>query len=390
MVQAITRQYGELKRMRESYEREGRTNEFVNHCSAMFSDGGFDKGRFSIRRLFEAMVPDGHEMVQSYFGDSSGGFRELQEAAQVVNTSLFSTIQGQFLYNAVLDAYRMPELIGDRLVRTMDSIEVSERIPGVTAIGDQVEIIREGDPYARALTSERWVDTPDTIKRGLMIELTKESVFFDKTNKILQEASSVGRYIAINRERRILDVVLGIATVYRRNGRAAEATYQSDNTSASNPLVDYTSLDAADTKFMALTDPDTGDPIVTTPNTLIVPPALRNTAMRIVNATMTNYNTNNSAGTGNTETRLAGGSLNQPVSIECNQYVRERSSSDTSWYYGDPREAFVYMQNWPLTVDDEGANGPEAFERDIVARYKASERGAAGVKERLYSLKGTA
>lgn len=389
MATATTRRFNDLKRMRESYEREGRRSDLLSHINSIFSDRSVNLGEWRLRGLFESLVDDGHELVQNHFGPHGGGYR-LREAADVVDTSLFANVQGQFLYNAVLRSYEKPELIGDSLVRVMDSVEVSERIPGVTAIGDQVEILDEGQSYARALTTERWVDTPDTIKRGLMIEITKEAVFFDKTNLILEEAARIGENIAINRERRILDVVCGISTVYRRNGGAAIATYGSDNTTTSNPLVDWQSLDTADTKFMGITDPDTGEPIVTTPDTLIVPPALRNTAMRIVNATMTNYNTNNSAGTADRETRVPSNSLNQPLRIASNQYVKERTSSDTSWFYGRPTQAFVYMQNWPLTVEEEGANGPQAFERDVVARYKASERGAAGVMERLHALKATA
>lgn len=389
MPNAATRKYNNLRRMRESYERENRLHEVYDYMSDIFADPNERLGEWRLRPLFEALVDDGYELVQNHFRPDGGGYR-LREAVGQVDTTLFANIQGQYLYNAVLREYMMPELIGESLVRVMDSIEVSERIPGVTAIGDQIEIVNEGDPYSRAVTSERWIDTPDTIKRGLMVEVTKEAIFFDKTNLILQQAANIGRYIGINRERRILDVVLGIATVYRRNGQAAQATYASDNTSTSNPLVDWQSLDTADTKFSGLTDPDTGEPIVTTPDTLIVPPALRNTANRIANATMTNANTNNSAGTADRETRVGGNSLNQTFRIASNQYVKERTSSDTSWFYGNPTEAFVYMQNWPLTVEQEGANGPEAFERDVVARYKASERGAAGVMERLYALKATA
>jgi hypothetical protein len=218
----------------------------------------------------------------------------------------------------------------------------------------------------------------------LIVNVTKEAVFFDKTNLILDRASNIGKFIAINREKRILDVVLGISTVYSRNGGAPEATYQSDNTVTSTPLVDWTSVDAADTKFMAITDPDTGEPIVTTANTMIVPPALRNLAMRIINASMTGQTTSSR------ETRVNSNSLNQAWNYATNQYVKQRTSSDSTWFYGNPKEAFVYMQNWPLTVQSIGVEGEAAFERDIVARFKASERGAAGVRERRYMLKATA
>lgn len=386
---AVTRRHNELKRWREAYTREGRLQEFVTGVCGIFEDRSTNLGEWRVRGLFEALVDDGRELVQNHFGPESGGGFILQEAADSINTALFSTVQGQYLYNAVLRAYENPQLIGDSLVNTMNSVEVSERIPGITAIGDQVEVVNEGEPYQKVLATERFVDTPDTIKRGLTCDVTMEAVFFDKTNLILQEAAQIGRYIGINRERRILDVVLGLSTVYRRNGAAASATYDSTNTSTSNPLVDWTSLDTAHVKMSGITDPDNGEPIVGNGECLICAPGRLMVAKRIQRATETISNTNLSAGTGNREMRVSGQSLHSPFRVESNQYVKERTNSDGTWFYGDPKMAFVYMQNWPLKVETQGRDGPEAFDRDVVARYKASERGAAGVIERLYNLKCT-
>lgn len=384
MVSAMTRRHQELRRLRESRQKErGGVERLREEIADIFSDPSVALTDFRIRPLFEALVDDGYELVQYHFNESGqgGGFR-MQEAGNV-DTSLFAYTQGQYLYNAVLRAYQMPELIGDRLVTVQNTIESGEKIPGVSDLGDEVEVVKEGDPYPTASVAESWVQTPETIKRGLIVNITKEVVFFDKTNLILQRAAGIGRTIAINREKRILDVVLGLATVYSRNGAPVEATYQSDNTVTTNPLVDWTSVDAADVKFSAITDPDTGEPIATTANMMVVPPALRNTANRILNATMTGQTTSSR------ETQVSSASLNGTYEVLSNQYVKQRTSSDTSWFYGDMPGAFVYMENWPLKVVQEGANSEKAFDADIVARYKASERGAAGVLERRYALKST-
>ena len=383
MVTAITRRHQDIKRFREAMQREKNIERFNQEMGDIFADRSVSLSDFRLRPLFEALVDDGAELVQSSYNPHSGGGYRLQEAG-VVDTSLFANIQGQYLYNAILRAYEMPELIGDSLVDVQSSVESGERIPGVTEIGDNVEVVAEGQPYPTAAVSESWIQTPETIKRGLLINITKEAVFFDKTNLILSRAANIGRFIAINREKRILDVVLGLTDVYSRNGGAVQATFQAGNTSTSNALTDWASLDKVDTVFSGQVDPDTGEPIVTTADVLIVPPSLRNTAMRIANGSMTNQ-------TGGTrETRVAGNSLNQPFRIATNQYVRQRTGSATTWFYGNPKAAFVYMQNWPLTVEQEGANSEKAFESDIIARYKASERGAAGVVERLYMAKATA
>ncbi len=380
-MKSLVQRHRDIQRMRESYTKEKRLHEFVANMSAIFSDRSVALADFSVRHLFEALVVDGSEIVNLHFQKNAGGYRMLESDA--VNTTLFSNIMGQWLYNNVLRAYEMPELIGDRLVTKMTSAERTERIPGVKAIGDSVEIVEEGSPYPRAVTGERWIETPPTIKRGLMVDITKEAVFFDKTGLIMQECSQIGRYIGINRERRILDVVLGIATVYKRNGAGAVATYQSENTKSSNALVDWTSVDASMQKFSDLKDPDNGEPIVVSARQMVVPPALAVTANRIKNATMTGQTTSGR------ETRVDGNSLTAEPECLSNVYVKERTSSDTTWFHGAFPEGFVYMENWPLMTEAE-TNGAMSFDRDIVQRFKTSERGAAGVTEPRKGMKNTA
>lgn len=383
---AVSREfYTGIQSLREAAQRDRSENvldRLVEDIETMVAEEASELQSLSLRRLFEATVEDGRSHIDD-MDPNYRGMSRYREAADAVNTSLFANTMGQIIYTEMLKAYKMPELIGDRLVTVHQTQFSGEKIPGVTEIGDQVEMVGEGMPYPRALVGECFIETPETIKRGMIVDVTKETLFFDRTNLVLQRASGVGKYIAINREKRILDVVLGISTVYKRNGQAAVATYGSDNTVSSNALIDWTDLAAAETKFSAITNPDTGEPIVITANSLIVPPALRVEANRIANATMTGR-TN-----GENETRNNGTSLLQNFEILSNAYVRQRSGSDTTWFYGNPKEAFVYMENFPLTVQTNVENAHVSFERDIVSQSKASERGAAGVMERLYMMKCT-
>jgi hypothetical protein len=337
----------------------------------------------SVRRLFEASVESGHTVVQD-MDPNYRGMSRFRESADVVSTALFAYTMGQIIYTETMKSYAMPEFIGDKLVTKMVTQFSGEKIPGVTEVGDQVEIVGEGAPYPRALIGECFIETPETIKRGLIIDVTKEAIFFDRTNLILKRAGNVGKFIGINREKRILDVVLGIVTLYKRNGAAAVATYGSDNTKTSNALVDWTNVDAVDQLFNAQTDPDTGEPIVITANTVVVPMALKTTAKRILNASMTGQTTSSR------ETRVDSNSLDHDFNILSNQYVKARSGSDTTWFYGNPKEAFVYAENFPLTVITNTENAHMSFERDIVSQSKASERGAAGIIERKFMAKSTA
>ena len=65
-------------------------------------------------------------------------------------------------------------------------------------------------------------------------------------------------------------------------------------------------------------------------------------------------------------------------------------ATDTSWFLGNPRKAFAYMENWPLTTVQAPTNSHDEFHRDIVAQYKASERGATATLEPRYMCKATA
>ena len=47
------------------------------------------------------------------------------------------------------------------------------------------------------------------------------------------------------------------------------------------------------------------------------------------------------------------------------------------------------MENWPITVTQAPRNSEAEFESDIVARFKAIERGAAAVMNPRYVVKNT-
>ena len=383
-VDAKTRRHQELRRL---YEAAVRANAYAQFCAdfqtQLQEDASQLGDRYSVRQLFEQFVPDGREAVNMLRPSSGGGY-QIQESAELVDTSQFANIIGQVVYTATLNGFNMPGLVGDQLVETIQTQFSGERIPGVGRVGDDLDVVNEGQPYPNAVMGEEYVDTPETIKRGLILNITREAIYFDRTGVLLSEANKVGERVAVNREKRILDVVTGISTVFRRNGAAAVATYDSVN-QLSNTLADWTSIDSVQQKFNVMTDPITGEPIAIDVTQILVPKALETLAGRIINASMTRQGSN----TGNNQTYVNGSSVAGNKQVVSGQYVRQRTSSDSTWFAGDFKKAFVYMQNWPLTVTQSDENSEVGFTRDIVLRLKASERGAAGVRERLYAAKCT-
>lgn len=372
-----------------------KADKFMEDFREGLRSGQIDDSRISVASLWDALVEDGYEARRMF--DPKNSDSSLMEDASTVSTAHFANITGQIVYNRMLDAFADPSFLHPHLVETIPTEFDGEKIPGIGRIGDFAQQVNEGGEYPTAGLSEEWVETPPTIKRGLIVPVTKEALFFDRTGLVLQKAGEVGHFIGVNKEKRVLDVALGITTTYRRNGLAAQATYGNshtggdfDNLAASNALVDWTDIEAALLLFDAITDPNTGEPIdLSMPLQIVVPSALKMTSQRIVNATQVRYGAPGS--TSNVTLADSPNPLNTAdYAILTNQYVKSRTSSDTTWFIGDFKRAFAYMENWPVTVTQAPANSHLDFTRDIVSQFKVSERGAAACLEPRRVVKATA
>jgi hypothetical protein len=348
---------------------------------------------FSIRELFEETVPDGKEAVET-FNPSAGGCVQIMEA---VDSSLFKAISGQIIYTAMLEAYQSPQFIGDKLARNISTKFDGERIAGITAIGDVAESVNEGREYPRAGVSGTFVETPQTTKRGMIVEVTKEAVFFDKTGQVLDNANKVGEWLGVNKEKRIIDAALGVTSLWNPEGKGALSTYSNstglhsfDNLSNAGALADWTDIDGALQLFDAITDPFTGEPIIIEANQLLIAKAYAPVARYVLNATQIKSDPNANAGTAQyvqyfpPSTVIPG-----TFEILTNQWVTARMTAGSvntqTWYLGQFHKAFAYMENWPLTVVQD-AGGERTFTADIVARYKASERGTVAALDPRYAV----
>lgn len=345
---------------------------------------------FSIRELFEEFVPHGRELVRSFSPRKHGRSEVSLLEAGAVDTSAFSNISGQIFFASTLDAFNSPEFIADRLTRTVQTdLQEEEKIPGISLPGDVAEKIGENQPYPEVGLSEEWVMTPEKIKEGFILPISKEAIFGDRTGLLLDRASTGARMMAINKEKRVLDEVLGVNTSYRRNGGAAQAAYGNTHTNgdfdnlSNTALQDYSDIEAALLLFDAITDPGTGELISISSTQIVVPTALLFTARSIVNATEVRTTTNT-----NTQSLAPNPLAPTPMTVESNAYVKDRSSSATAWWIGDFQRAFTYRQNWPITTEEERETGPRAFSHDTIARFKVSEKGVPATEEPRYVVQG--
>lgn len=387
----------QLRRLFEAATRDGQPDRFYADLNEALNSKQLKMHDFSLRSLFENFVPNGREIVDSYNPRLGGGV-DLQETASVVASSAFAKINGQITYTTIMDSYEDEAFVFTPLVRTIPTQFNGERIPGISNIGDEALVVDEGRPYPKAGVSQTYVDTPTTTKRGLQVDVTKEAIYFDRTGILEERCRRVGQSLGQSKEKRIIDAVVDenvTAHRYKYRDNVIQTygdnsgTHDWDNLAASNALVDWTDIDAAEQLLAAIVDPETGEPIIITPRHIVVTRQLLYTARRVINATEITVATPGYATSGNpTETKVG-----NPISnytIVSSQQLAARMATDTSWFLGDLNKAFAYMENWPLTVVQAPANSEAEFTLDVVMRFKASERGAAATLEPRAMVKCTA
>ena len=383
-----------MARLLEAATRDRNPRRFYEEFHTALEAGEIRPEDYSIRDLFESVVPNGRELINSWRETRRGGY-DLDAIPLVeahgVGMQHFTHITGSMIYTKVKEPWSLPQFIHDKLVETVPSDLKQEEFPGIGGFGDQAEVVGEFDEYPMAGLNEEVIRMPATAKRGFQVAVSKEIVMFDRFGDVLRRAAEVGEWLALNKEKRILDAVLGITNTYIRND-VPYNTYLAAgayiNVKASNALADWTNVEAAELLWDDMTDPNTGELISVAPEAIIVPSALKYTARRVLHATEVRSDTNASAGTPTRQT-LSANPLDDPLEIVTGPYVKSRSGSASTWFIGAPKKAFAYIENQPLTVEA-APIGDRSFSRDIVAGWKASERGVVGVKEPRYVIKCTA
>jgi len=359
---------------------------------------GFETGRLhisqlSLRDLWRNLVPEGRSLLERMENRKSGGLT-LLEAGNAVDTTAFSNTTGQIIYNAVIQAFNQQPMLWKDCCETMQTQFLDgERVAGIGQVGDKFEIVDQGMPYPTVGLNEEYVDAPPPTKRGAIIPVTREMVIADRTGLLMQRCNGLGEWLAWNKEKRVLDVVFGVTNNYKRLGTASN-TYLTSGAyinQQANPLVDWRSLNAAYLLFDAITDPNTGEPILIQPDTIIVPSALLMDANRILHATQVRVGDGNSASTATYSDNPAGkGWYGGPQpKVLASAYVKSRTSSASTWFLGSPKKSFKYSEVWGIETTQAPANSFYEFDRDIQYQFRVSEMGVAWAYEPRYMTKNT-
>ncbi|MEM8864181.1 MAG: hypothetical protein AAGF31_01390 [Planctomycetota bacterium] len=383
-----TLNYRELSRR---YQADG-AEKTVEHLSEALETKQLRPEDFSIRDLAEALMPDGREWVRT-LDPRQGAATPILES-DGVDVSAFQNVASQVIHAKILEAYSQEAFVVSKLVDTVPTRLDGEKIPGVNRVADKIDEVGPGMPYPNLGFGEDYIETPSTTKRGFIVPVTKEAIFFDRTNLILSRAAEVGEVLGLNKEKRLLDLVIGVNNNFNHNGVSYD-TYQTSgdwvNELSGNELQDWTNVDAAEQLLADILDPATGEPVLLRGTNVLVMPAYRHAAHRVFNAAEINY----SASGSQTATVAANPLGNYQVHESRLAYRRVIASGELAddakkwWFLGDFKRAFAYMENWPITVTQAPLGSEADFTSDIVLRFKASERGAAAVLNPRYVVKCT-
>jgi hypothetical protein len=326
--------------------------------------------------------------------NSDNAFVGVKEAVDPVNLSAFTNITGNMIFEAALASYTAPEFIGNELVTEEKSTRDGGFDTGLAPIDDDAMIVKEGEEFPSVKFGEDYIKIPTSVKRGLKIGITRELVFFDQTGKIIEQAQTIGGRLGTNKEKRILRTVLGIDNGFERKG-VARNTYVLTgggdprvNAKASTTLTDYTSIDTAMQLFADMNDDRAvGEPISVMPDTMLIPWGLQWTAKRILNATELRVVTN-TTNTAITPNIVPGMRVISSPWIG-NLLVAAGSTAANAakyWYLGQFKKAFKYRTLFPFQVKA-AQHDKDDFERDVIAQFRADERGVPRIVAPWYAAK---
>lgn len=351
---------------------------------------------FSFRDLACAFMSE--EWVRNLH-PKSGRFRYPTEISESVRYSDFSDITGQIVFSKILEGYQDEQFAFQKEIPVVNTdIQDMEKIPGLGHIGDESLTVMEGEPYPDVGFSQDYIEVAAKTKRGMIVSLTKEAIFGDKTGLILPRVRKLGVYQGLNLEKRCIDAVIdenagAVSAVlgghrYHWKG-TSYATYQTstpyDNVTTSNGLLDWTDVENALLTIQAITDPFTGEPVSIMARDIIVTPQNYMTALRILNATDVRNHTTGYPTSGNVVEYSAA----NPVSgmgfrVISSQLLASRAATDTDWWIGDLKGAVNRFVNWDIQTEEAGPNHPDAFRRDVVMQVKVAVKDAVSVIEPRY------
>jgi len=398
----------ELRELYKNYPKE-----FLNHIQEAVTrkenplhlavDSQRDKNGISIKELYyactgkespgEGMPVNGN--LSALFEDMSGQVHLREDVA----STAFAVITGNTMQQHLIAAYQAVPHIGDQLVENYPSKLKLDTITGFKSIDLPKLEIPEGTDYPDFGTTDKYVTMKEPAKFGGIIRVTRETIHYDQTGQLLDALRALGERLQAYREYRIIGGVFnafyiaGTTSVYWPSGTAANL-YASDDTyknyvsgvnTALNLTNGITAIQTARNKFTTLAVDDSADsfPILAVPEVILAGDADAD----VLEVLMTSQGNPTTANLSKNPLMTARHKYTILTS-RIVDYLRSQGKIDaTAWLMGTPRRQFKYKEIFPFsTWISQGQDTDDGFNRDVVFRFKASEKGDVFATDTRYCV----
>lgn len=376
----------------------------------LFSFRALAVGLFGEENMEEALSRPGllnarpYERLEGNVLEADGG---AIVPSQFANISAYNETVAGLLEAKILEAYKRPEFMADRMMMTIPSNKRQEKFIGISTPADVAQIRNPGASHPAMDLRERFVTTALTQNYGLKVDVTREAVMFDLTRELLQQSELVGRTLALRKENRMWRMVLGVDNSYTYNG-TGYATYVASAGNWTNwyqnPLTDYTALDAVWQAFFGMTDQETGQPIAVDAKDLFVMQGIYATASHILRQTTVELRTPNPATSNGYATVVGAGAspvkftndwelVGKPspyafsAATASDGLAMSASNAKGIWLAGNFKKAFGYVENMPLTTLRANPDSYTMADKGLVFSLFGDEMGVPCVLEPRYVIK---
>ena len=313
--------------------------------------------RVSLRALWEQLV-------------------ERKQLQENLTSSAFPTIAGEIISSVIIQGYESFPKNGDKLVRTVPSKLKVSLVPGWKAIG-KIRRVNEREPYGQVTPPDEKTATIKNFKHGGLLDLTRESIFFDQTGQLLDDARALGEEGARFREEIIMNKICDVDA----DALSGADLYSAGNVNllTTNPL-GTAGWENAHVSLMDKKDDNTGKPIWVFGERpiLVCAAGLWPTAEKL------RANEYGPQGTANLDVNLA----RNMFEVVVNPYL---TKANTTWWYGGFKRQFRWEEVWPLeTFTRVGQDTEEGFKQDVIQQFKVSFYGGCGAVDTRYVFENQA
>lgn len=337
---------------------------------------------FSIKEMYRTLV------------DPTLSLTSAKAIAEAIQSSAFPNLTTKVMTQTVIPAYEMALGNIANLVTEDDAIIAGTNpVPGLTA-ADGPELRRQGMAYKEGAFGEKYCEI-DTGDIGEIIELTRETIFNDRTNSVINKAKSIAGMLASEREKMTVQTIeMTTRSAFQETSSRAFVLAGTAYTSAQfyanthatvmdlqvNDNLDITDVDklssdgvdATANLFASMLD-EKGQKININANQIVVPKKLFRKAWQLFNSSQ-EFDTGNNA-------------LNYFKGMY-EVYTSNYLTTAYNYFLGDFKKQLLWLWVWKPETESQGAGSDLAFERQIVYRIRISMNGGVGHTDYKYIAKG--